>query len=131
MSNAKKRVIYFLIFIMLLAVEIYIGVFVHDEFVRPYLGDVLVVGVVYYFIRIFLPDGAVLLPLYVFLFALAVEILQLFNFADLIGIENRILKIILGSVFDWKDICCYAVGCVIIAVIDFVKFRIQKHHFAS
>lgn len=126
MSRAKKRGIYFLIFGILFAVEIYIAVFVHDAFVRPYLGDVLVVGVVYCFIRIFLPERVVLLPLYVFIFALTIEILQLFDFAGRIGLENKILRIILGSVFDWKDIGCYAVGCAVIAAVDCIRFGVAE-----
>jgi Protein of unknown function (DUF2809) len=123
MSKVKKRGIYFLIFLLLLTVEIFIAIFAHDEFVRPYIGDILAVGVVYYFIRIFLPERVALLPLYVFIIALTVEILQFFDFAGLIGSENKILKIIAGSVFDWKDITCYAIGCAIIAVIDVFKLK--------
>src|SRR5690349_4300728 len=126
MSRVKKRGIYFLIFLMLLTVEIFIAIFVHDELVRPYIGDILAVGVVYYFIRIFLPERVALLPLYVFIIALTVEILQFFDFAGLIGSENKILKIIAGSVFDWKDIACYAIGCAIIAVIDVFKLKVTK-----
>lgn len=126
MSIMKKRGIYLLMLILLLAVEVFIAVFVHDQWVRPYLGDVLVVGVVYCFIRSFLPERIVLLPLYVFLFAVAVEILQLFHLADLIGVQNRVLKSILGSTFDWKDIGCYAIGCVILAGIDYIRYRRTK-----
>lgn len=126
MSRVKKRSIYFLIFLLLLIIEIFIAIFVHDEFVRPYIGDILAVGVVYYFIRIFLPERVVLLPMYVFIIALTIEILQFFNFAGLIGPENTILKIIAGSVFDWKDIICYAIGCAIVAVIDVFKLKVTR-----
>ena len=49
MSHARRR--YGLVFLLLLGVEIVIALFVHDRFVRPYLGDVLVVWVVYGFRR--------------------------------------------------------------------------------
>ena len=50
-------------------IEVLIAIYVHDAFVRPYIGDVLVVVVIYTFIRIFVPERCKLLPLYVFIFA--------------------------------------------------------------
>lgn len=55
------------------------------------------------------------MPLYVFLFACMVEVLQYFQLADVLGITNRAARIILGSTFDWGDIACYAVGTVLIS----------------
>ena len=43
----KKRAFYAAAFLILLAIEVLIALFVHDRFVRPYLGDVIVVIVVY------------------------------------------------------------------------------------
>ena len=37
-----KRFSYFLIFCSLMAVEVCIALFVHDSFIRPYVGDMLV-----------------------------------------------------------------------------------------
>lgn len=125
----KKRVIYIILTILLLAVEVVIALFVHDSFVRPYIGDVLVVIVVYTFIRIWFPDKFRLLPLYVFLFAAGVEVLQYFELVKLMGIkEHSFLGILLGSVFDVKDILCYAVGCLLLAgyeIFLFYKFPVD------
>ncbi len=38
-------------FFILLTIEVFIALFVHDNFIRPYIGDVLVVIVIYTFIR--------------------------------------------------------------------------------
>ena len=38
----KQRITYAAIFAVLLLIEIGIGLFVHDDFLRPYVGDVLV-----------------------------------------------------------------------------------------
>lgn len=113
--RAKRRLLYLLLFVLLMAVEAFIAVFVHDSFVRPYLGDVLAVICLYCFVRIFVPENAVLLPLYVFLFAALVECSQLFHLAKLFGLRNRIFQIILGSSFDVIDILCYLAGCVLLA----------------
>ena len=115
----KKRVYYLMLTIFLLAVEVLIALFVHDRIVRPYIGDLLVVVVIYTFIRIWLPDSVRLLPLYVFLFATGVEILQYFNLVELLGVaDNPFLRILLGTAFDVKDILCYAAGCVLVWMVE-------------
>ena len=119
MEIMKKRVYYIILTIILLVVEVMIALFVHDRIVRPYIGDMLVVVVIYTFIRIWIPDSLRLLPLYVFLFATGVEILQYFNLVELLGVsDNRFLRILLGTSFDWKDILCYAVGCVLVWAVE-------------
>ena len=90
----KLRFTYFLIFVILLAVEVFIALFVNDSFVRPYVGDVLVVGVICAFLRIFIPDKIRILPLLTSAFAAGVELLQYFDFVSLIGLsDNRFFSI--------------------------------------
>ena len=74
-----KRIGYAIATVILLLIEVLIAIYVHDAFVRPYIGDVLVVVVIYTFIRIFVPERCKLLPLYVFIFAALVEALQMFH----------------------------------------------------
>lgn len=113
----RKRLFYIAAFFALVAIEVLIALFVNDNFVRPYVGDVLVVMVIYCFVRIFLPNGVKLLPLYVFAFALAVEIGQYFDVVALLGLENnRFISILLGRTFSVSDIVCYAVGCAVCAL---------------
>jgi predicted membrane channel-forming protein YqfA (hemolysin III family) len=111
----SKRAYYGIAFFILLIVEIAIAIYVHDDFIRPYIGDVLVVAVVYFFVRIFVPDGVKLMPLYVFIFAALVEVLQYFQLIRLLGLEeNTFARILIGSTFDVKDLFCYFVGFIII-----------------
>lgn len=115
----KKRVYYIVLTVILLAVEVLIALFVHDRIVRPYIGDMLVVVVIYAFVRIWIPDSVRLLPLYVFLFATGVEILQYFNLVELLGVaDHKFLRILLGTSFDVKDILCYAAGCALVWVAE-------------
>lgn len=110
-----KRIGYIVLTVILLGIEICIALFVHDRFVRPYVGDVLVVFLIYSFVRIFVPRRGRFLPLFVFLFAVAVEILQLFSIVDRLGLGNiHFFRILVGAVFDWKDIVCYGVGCLLL-----------------
>lgn len=119
-SVNKKRVVYLISFIVLMIIEIVIALYIHDNFIRPYIGDILVMGVLYTFIRIFIPEQLHSLPYILFVFAIIIEVLQYFNFADLLGINSKILRIVLGSTFDVKDILCYAIGTILIVTIQYI-----------
>lgn len=114
----NKRVFYAICFVVILAVEIIIGIYVRDSFVRPYMGDALVVVLIYCFVRIFIPKGLLRLPFYVLSFACFIEILQCFQLVDVLGISNHIIRIIIGSTFDLKDIISYVVGYVFILIAE-------------
>lgn len=116
-----KRLVYGALFLVLLATEICIALFIHDAFVRPYLGDVLVTMLLCAFCRIFVPEKVRLLPLYVFIFAAAVETAQYFDFVKLLGLENsRFISVLLGTTFSVYDLLCYGVGCALFVGIDYL-----------
>lgn len=125
MEKRKKRIAYFVATVILFGIELLIALFVQDNFIRPYVGDVLVVVLLYTFVRIFWPEGVRLLPLYIFVFAAGVEVLQYFRIAEVLGLsDNRIMSVIIGSVFDWKDVVCYGVGCAVIGVYEVIKEKV-------
>jgi hypothetical protein len=108
------NIAYFIATIIIFLIEVFIAIFVQDNFIRPYLGDVLVVILMYTaiksMIRIKEPS---LFPVFLFAFAVFVELLQLVGFVNLFGLEeNKLARIVLGSVYDIKDIICYGVGSV-------------------
>lgn len=122
-KNIKSRLIFLAVFVLLFAVETLIALFVHDDFVRPYVGDMIVTVVVWSFARIIFPDKFKLMSLYVMIFSILVEVGQYFHYTELLGITNPILVTIMGTSFAWADIACYAVGCVVAAVADVLIFR--------
>lgn len=108
----KTRTAYALVFFMILVTEICIALFVRDNFIRPYGGDLLVTVLLCCFVRIFFPSGIRLLPVWVFLFATAVEIGQYFDFVTLLGLGgSAFFRILMGSSFSWIDLICYGAGC--------------------
>lgn len=114
MTKRNLRMIYGLLFCVIFIIEVLIALFVRDRFIRPYGGDVLVVVLICCFVRIFFPTGVRLLPLWVFLFALAVEIGQYFDYVSLLGLGDiRFFRVLLGTSFSWVDLICYGVGCVL------------------
>lgn len=116
----SKRIIYAILTVAILITEVLIALFVNDNFIRPYLGDILVVVLIYTFIRIFVPESLKLLPLYVFIFAAGIEVLQYFQIVKILGLENNtFFRVVIGSVFDWKDIMCYAVGCICVCLAEY------------
>lgn len=111
----RKKYMMTLIFIFI--VELYIGLFVRDKFIRPFIGDVLVVILLYVFIRTFFTPRTKLLPVYIFIVAALVEIGQYFNILKIFNLEsNNFVRIIFGATFDIKDIICYFVGGLLLMI---------------
>lgn len=103
---------YFSIFILLLLLEVCIAVFAKDPVIRPFVGDVLVVLLLFALIRTFHAGGGNAgLAVGVALFACLVELGQYFNLLARLNLQDsQIAGIILGSTFDWKDILAYLLG---------------------
>lgn len=109
----------FLIFLLIFMVEVLIALFVRDKFVRPYGGDILVVIMIYYFLKSFIETKPINLVVGTLLFAYLVEIGQYFKMVEVLGVhENKLMTIILGSSFSWGDMVCYTVGAAICLLID-------------
>ena len=119
----KKKCIYFIAFLILLAVEFFIGLFVHDRFIRPYVGDVIVVIVLYFLIRSISPEKPAFLCLWILLFAACVEVTQVLPLVDLLGIKNRFIRVVMGTSFSWKDMIAYIAGSVVNLIMDLKIFK--------
>lgn len=114
----KMRKRHVLLTLLLFAEEIYIGVMVHDRFVRPYVGDLLVVMLLYFFVRIFFVKKPVFLSVWILLFAIFVELTQLLPLVDVLGIKNKLIRVLMGTSFAWGDMLAYLMGSVINFVWD-------------
>ena len=126
MKKTKMRIFYALAALALFAIEICIALFVRDNFVRPYIGDMLVTILVHCALRVIFPEKPKLLPLYVLLFACLVELTQYVHLLELLGLAHvRWLYIVAGGTFDWRDIVCYGAGC---AVVWAGEFLIRKRY---
>ena len=73
---------------LMFTIEVLIALFVRDNFVRPYLGDVLVVILIYSSIRSFINFPALTLALFVLGFSFTIELLQYFNIVEKLGLEK-------------------------------------------
>lgn len=106
------RLRYLLIFLLLLATEIIIARFFSDTLIRPFVGDILAVVLVYYFLRTFIRGYARTIAMGAFLFACSLEALQWFRLAETWDI-HPILRIAIGSTFDIWDLVAYFIGFLI------------------
>ena len=108
----KRRLIFGIATLLLLGVEIIIGMYA-DGWVRSYLGDVLVVILLYTLFRTISlekPRRWYILPTLILLSAFMVEFLQLWGFCDRFGITNKFLRIIIGTGFSAVDLVSYCIG---------------------
>lgn len=112
----KRRLRYLAAFFLVLAIEVFIGIFIRDNFIRPYVGDMLVTVLLCCFCRMIVPRLSPAIP--VFLFAAVVEGLQWLDLTEKLGLQGTVMGIIIGSTFDWKDVFCYALGCVVFVIAD-------------
>ncbi len=110
---------YFILTIVLLVTEIAIAIFVHDDFGRPYLGDVLVVMLMYCFFKSFVNIAVKKLLVFVLLFAFTIELLQYFKFVKLLGLQHSTFaNVVLGNSFAWNDMLAYTAGILIVLFLE-------------
>jgi hypothetical protein len=108
-----------LLFIAVFITEILIAMYVHDSIIRPFGGDVLVVVLIYAFVRSFLNTNYFYTAIGVLVFSFAVEISQAFNLVKMLGLQhNKIMRIALGSTFSYYDLLAYFIGFFICLKIE-------------
>ena len=104
---------------VLFAVEAWIAVFVHDRVVRPYVGNSLVVALVYCALRAAMPLRVTAAAAAAFGIACAVEIGQYFHVIDLIGLGgSAVARAFLGTFFDLHDVLAYAIGAIGVLAVE-------------
>ncbi len=110
---------FFIIGLILLVIEVMIAVFLETGFIRHTVGDVLVVIMLYCFMRSFFKLKAFYTALIVLAIAFCIEFLQLWNFLDYLSLrDNTLAVVILGSTFEITDLFAYCFGVLIAFSID-------------
>jgi hypothetical protein len=110
---------YFLLSLLLFGVEIFIAACLHDDFIRPYVGDFLVVILLYCGVRSFLNTPVLPAGLAVLVFAYFIETLQYFRLADHLHLPYHSLpRILLGDYFTWTDILSYTLGIASVLILE-------------
>jgi len=116
---------YFILTILLFTVEVLIATFVHDQIIRPYIGDLLVVILIYCFVKSFFNFPIVSTAISILLFSFLVEFLQYLKIVEVFGLQkNKIARIIIGTSFSWFDLVLYTIGISIVILVE--KFIAKK-----
>ena len=119
---------YFISSLVLLSLLIYIALFVNDQFVRPFVGDVLVVIWLYSFLKSFIKINSDKLAHLVVGFSYLIEIGQYYNLVSILGLQHiKAARIIIGSTFDWLDLLGYTIGWGIILVSEYYRLKRKKN----
>jgi hypothetical protein len=121
---------HFLISLVLLLIEIMIGAFMHDRFIRPYAGDFLVVILLYCFVRAWFNLRVIPVALSVLLFSYFVEWTQYLKLADDLHLRHHCLaRILLGDYFSWVDMLCYTAGILTVIAFERIAVPIIRHTY--
>ncbi|MCP4521339.1 MAG: DUF2809 domain-containing protein [Cytophagales bacterium] len=120
MFSFQKR--YFIATILLFLIEVLIALFVHDSIIRPYVGDVLVVVLIYTFVLSFFNFSVVKTAVGVLIFSFIVEFAQYFKLVNLLGLGNNTLaRVVIGTTFAWEDLVAYFIGFLLILFVEKVS----------
>ena len=119
-----KRAIYFLIFLFLLGLEIAIATYLKTGFIRAYLGDLLVVILLYCLLMSILKPSVKTGLLLTLAIAFAIELLQLVNLTKFFPQEyKQLATLVLGSHFSWLDLLMYVLGIVVAGITELVLHK--------
>ena len=110
---------YFIATIILFLIEVGIAVYIKDDFIRPYLGDFLVVILLYTALKSVSNLSVTTAALIVLCFSFLIEFLQYLNLVTFLGLQNsKIATTILGSSFSWYDMLAYTLGIGFVILIE-------------
>ncbi len=120
MFTFRKK--YFLFTVLLLIVEVLIALFLHDRIIRPYIGDLLVVILLYCFARSFFNIPVIPAAIAVLIFAYLIEFLQYVDILHLLELQNsKAANIIMGNLFEWIDMIAYTLGIALVLLLERTK----------
>ena len=125
----KKRILYIVLLVLIIAVEVVIAFTQHDNWIRDYLGDVIVVWAVYCLVQSVAggKNNHYIVHLCVLTFAFIVEFLQKIHIVDLIGLGDiKFFRVLIGTSFAVEDLISYAIGTAVGCAGTFIYTRIKK-----
>jgi hypothetical protein len=122
MSNKS---VYAILALFLLIIEVIIATkLTHYHFIRHYIGDFLVVILLYFIIKAMVDIKDKPLAIAIFIFAVCIEVTQYFHLADKLQLEQGgVLRIVIGTHFSVSDLAMYAMGCLFVYWFDRFIFK--------
>ncbi len=120
----NRRAVYGLAAVVVFVIEVLIALFTHDAIVRPYVGDILAVVLVYLALRAITPWKISTTVIITLVIAIAIEFGQYFHVLDRLGLSgNRLARVVFGIGFDLKDFACYFAGAGLVLAAEAIWQR--------
>ena len=111
----------------MLITEVLIALHLHDSFIRPFGGDVLVVILLYCMLKSVVTLKVNTAAIIVLLIAYIIEMLQYLNIVYILGWGNSPLaRTLIGTTFTWSDILAYTIGIIIVLLIERINRSFLK-----
>ena len=124
----RFQVKYFVAFLILLVIELYIALFINDHIIRPFVGDILVVMLIYCFLMSLFKIESKTAIVAVFIFSSSIEFSQHLHFIKVLNLEEyAVAHWILGSSFNWWDFLAYGIGLLITSMLE-IFLRKRSHN---
>jgi DNA integrity scanning protein DisA with diadenylate cyclase activity len=122
----KFNKVYFTLTLLLLLAEVLIAMYMRDAMIRPYGGDLLVVILLYCFVKSFVNTPVFSTAIGVLIFAYLVEISQYFYLTQLLGLQHsQVANLLLGSSFSLTDMLAYTLGVGLVLVADKININLK------
>ena len=113
--------------LLLFVAEVFIALFLQDNFIRPWGGDFLVVILLYCLLRGTTHISVQFAAVVVLLFSYLIETLQFFQVVKILGLETNVLaSVVLGTHFSWPDMIAYTLGIAFVLVVEKTTLSFQK-----
>ena len=119
---------YLIITIALFIIEVTIARgYIPGAFVRNSVGDLLVIPLLYFFLRGITKLTPSICLAAVLAIGLLAEVLQYLHMADLLGLaRGSLLYIVLGNTFSYVDLLMYSIGGILAAWLDICLFQRRR-----
>jgi len=116
----KRRLIYISLTILCLVLcFLIVKLFDDNHFIRGFIGDIIIVIFMYFFIKSFHEYNNIKLAAFTLAIAYITEFSQYFKLITHLGLEhNRIAQVVLGTVFDPRDLLAYTIGAILVYIVD-------------
>lgn len=115
-----------LVFIIMVVIVIIIGLYASGPVWRGFAGDVIIVILLFYFVKVFSSKPSWMVALSVLALSFFIELVQFFQVLDVFGIESELLRGMIGSVFDWLDLLAYLIGFIVCLCMSCTFNRLSK-----
>lgn len=110
---------YFVLTCWLFFIELLIGRYLDDDFIRPYGGDFLVVILIYCFVKTWVDTPVLETALGVLIFSYLIELSQYFHLVNLLGWQGSYAaRLLMGTSFSLIDLLIYSLGALFIIIAE-------------